>query len=171
MANAAYALLVLTTVAALALTPWTHGLWEPCHLAVYGAVVTVLVYGWARVSPTRSARAREIGVTAAFLAVMPVIYLARCLLFGPTPRGTWIAAELAGLFLYAGLAWLGLARSRWFFVLGIAAHGFGWDAWHLHRSAYIPDWYSGWCFAVDVAMSLYVATRVRGWDTPLSPAP
>jgi hypothetical protein len=171
MANAAYVLLVLTTAAALAITPWTHDLWEPCHLAFYGAAATVLVYGWARVSPSRTTRRWEIGVTAAFLAAMPLIYLARCLFFGPTPRGVWLALELVGMALYVGLAWLGLARSHWFFVLGIAAHGLGWDAWHFHRSAYVPDWYAIGCLVIDVAVSLYLWTRIPSWNRSASPTP
>ena len=96
---------------------------------------------------------------------MPASYRdAACYIAGGCCRGgdagLWI--EIAGFPLYAVLALLGLKRSPWFLVAGIAGHGVAWDAWHL-GSAYIPDWYALGCLLVDIGMSLYVAARIPAW--------
>lgn len=162
LGSAAFVLMILVTAAALASVPWSESVLEPCHLAFLATALTVLVYTWQRFWGTRVGP-WERGITAAFLAGMPLVYLGRYLLHRPAAGGPWLELELLGLAAYGGCAWLGLARSPWFLVVGIAAHGLAWDVWHFHRSAYVPDWYSIGCLALDVAISFYVATRIPRW--------
>ncbi len=107
--------------------------------------------------------ALERGVLALFLAGMPVIYLARWLMFRPADtQPAWLTVELVGLGIFGLLAVIGLKRSPWFLVVGIAGHGIAWDIPHL-TSAYIPSWYAIMCMLVDVGLGLYTAARIPAW--------
>lgn len=102
-------------------------------------------------------------VLAVFLAGMPVIYLERWLMFRPEDsQPGWLAVELAGLGIFGRHAVLGLKRSPWFLVVGIAGHGIVWDLSHL-TSAYVPSWYAIMCMLVDVGLGLYTASRIPAW--------
>ncbi len=150
------------TIAALYMVQGWSELSDPCILAsIAGGVTLLLMYvtrwrGEAGISLER-------GVLALFLAGMPVIYLARWLMFRPADtQPAWLAVELVGLGIFGLLAILGLKRSPWFLVVGIAGHGIAWDVPHL-TSAYIPSWYAIMCMLVDVGLGLYTATRIPGW--------
>jgi hypothetical protein len=155
----------LLMAAGLFLVPSWHGaLLDVCHHAAIAGLVTLLL-----LYVTRHLGARGIAIERAWCAIfllgMPVVYIVGWLTAAGGGTGTsWLAIELLGLPVYAALALLGLRRSPWFLVFGIAAHGVGWDAWHyaLH-SAYIPTWYVTACLLADVGLSLYLATRVRAW--------
>jgi hypothetical protein len=143
---------------------WRGAVFEVCHLAAIAGVATLVL-----LSVTRQLGARgvsiERGWSALFLIGMPVVYIVGWLTAANgRPSPTWLWVELLGLPIYVTLAWLGLRRSPWFLVAGIAAHGLGWDAWHyaLH-GAYIPTWYVTGCLLADVGLSLYLATRVPTW--------
>jgi hypothetical protein len=150
------------TGAALCLVQGWSELSDPCTLAsIAGGVTLILMY---------VARWRgdawipfERGVLALFLAGMPVIYLARWLMFRPADsQPVWLAVELVGLGIFGLLTVLGLKRSPWFLVIGIAGHGIVWDLSHL-TSAYIPSWYTIMCMLVDVGLGLYTAARIPTW--------
>jgi hypothetical protein len=145
--------------------PWRRGaLLDVCHHAVIAGAVTLLL-----LFVTRRLGARGIAVerawSALFLAGMPVVYIVGWLAArGGGASGAWLWVELLGLPIYSTLALLGVMRSPWFLVGGIAAHGVAWDAWHYALdSAYIPTWYVTGCLLADVGLSLYLATRVSLW--------
>lgn len=98
---------------------------------------------------------------ALFLAGMPVVYIARCV--AHRAGGAWLAVEIAGLLLFAGLAVAGWRHAPWLLAAGVAAHGIAWDAWHLAGSPYMPRWYAIGCLLVDVGVAGYVATRLGAW--------
>lgn len=150
------------TGAALYLVPHWSELSDPCTLAsIAGGVTLILMYvtrwrgdAWIPL---------ERGVLAVFLAGMPVIYVARWLFFKPADsEPVWFAVELAGLGIFGLLTVLGLKRSPWFLVVGIAGHGIVWDLSHL-TSAYIPTWYTIMCMLVDIGLGLYTASRIPAW--------
>jgi hypothetical protein len=153
--------LAVTTLALLWIVPefpLTH-LDNPSHWGVVGYAATLVVLLAYRLRGIRGSR-HEFSLLTAFLAGMPVIYIAAWLRYGGTTD--WLAIELVGLVLYWILAILGVTRSPWFLVLGIAAHGL-WDLGHYHRSEYVPDWYAVGCAAIDLAMGLYAAAQVQSW--------
>ena len=97
---------------------------------------------------------------AAFLCGMPFVYVAQYLTAANAKPGGWLWLEVAGIPIFATLALLGVKISPWFLVIGIAAHGVGWDSWHYRNSAYIPDWYSISCLLVDITIGAYAAVRI-----------
>lgn len=102
--------------------------------------------------------AAERFVLAAFLGGMPVVYFAQYLATdGNAQPGGWLWLELAGILIFVTLAVLGLKTSPWFLVIGIVAHGLGWDSWHYRNSPYIADWYSTGCLLVDITIGAYAA--------------
>jgi hypothetical protein len=162
------ALLVLvaaTVIASLGVpgASWRASPVDPCHLAVVGGIASTATLAVTR-SLGDSALAFERFIVAAFLFVMPLIYVGNFLLT-PAPGGStpWLFIELAAVPVYGALAVAGFRGRFALLVVGIAAHGIGWDAWHYSRSAYIPDWYSVACLELDVAMALYVAARIPWW--------
>lgn len=150
------------TLAALYLVRGWSDLSDPCILASIAGGVTLLAMYVTRWRGDDGIPL-ERGVLAAFLAGMPVIYLARWWMTGTAhTHPAWLALELGGLLLFGLLAVLGLRRSPWFLVVGIAGHGIAWDVPHL-TSAYIPTWYAIMCMLVDVGLGLYAATRIPRW--------
>jgi len=101
-------------------------------------------------------------VWAAFLALMPTVYLNSWWRSGGDRSDLWI--ELAGQVVFGGLALLGLRRSPWFLALGIGAHGVLWDLWHHGRAGFIADWYPLACLIVDVGAGLYIASQATAWQ-------
>ncbi len=128
---------------------------DPSHWGVIGYAVTVVVIG-ARVLGRLSA-ATERRWMVSFLIGMPLIYVANWRRFGGT--GGWLSVELFGVFLYGAVAWLSLRRSPWFLPVGIAGHGL-WDGAHYDKTDFVPNWYVVGCLVVDVAVAVYLATRL-----------
>ncbi len=161
----ALGLATILTVAALFMVPSWHGeLTEICRLAGIAAMVTILVLVGARFA----GRVRipiELTMSALFLAGMPLIYVIRWWeVRGGGGPSEWLWVELAGIPIYVGLTALGLRRSPWFLVAGIAAHGIAWDAWHwIFGSAYMSNWYSIGCLLCDVGIALYLVFRIPDW--------
>jgi hypothetical protein len=167
----------VTLAAATALTAWTlttvpswrGALADPCHQAAIAAAATIAILFATRRMGSRGVALERV-VMALFLTGMPLIYIASWLVTGGGGSGrAWLAIELAGLPVYAALALLGLRRSAWYLAAGIAAHGLGWDVWHLH-SDYIPRWYAIGCLLVDVGLALHVAARAATWRSSARPA-
>jgi len=151
--------------ASLVIVPSWRGQWlEICHLALIASAITL-----ALLFVTRHLGRRGIAIErascAAFLAGMPVVYVVAWLESGGGDISqAWLWVEIAGFPVYASLAVLGLVRAPWFIVIGIAAHGITWDAWHFaQHSAYIPTWYAIACLIVDVGLAVYLGTRVAAW--------
>ncbi|HWC19533.1 MAG TPA: hypothetical protein VG498_21150 [Terriglobales bacterium] len=168
--NAWRATQTIALIGASIITGWTlHQVpsWQvpadPCLIAAVATAVTV-IFLWLTLWLGESAMRFERVWFVAFLVGMPVVYVMRYLFAtGGSVVSSWFWVELMGLLLFATFAALGVKRSPWFLVLGITAHGFGWDSWHYRRLEYIPNWYAGFCMAVDFALGAYIATRVPAY--------
>jgi hypothetical protein len=107
----------------------------------------------------------ERNLLAAFLVLMPLVYVARYLFAsGGRAANQWFWVEIPGTAVFSALAVLGVKRSPWFLAIGMVLHGLAWDSWHYRNSTYIPDWYVIACLAVDLAFGSYVATRVPAYQ-------
>lgn len=159
----AFGVLVALTAGTQFLVPGWQRFWtDPCMWANVGAILTVVVLLVTRHLGDR-ARLFEVRWFALFLAAMPTIYVARLVLQGHASNHGWLLVETMGLLFYVSLAVLGL-KNHWLLVVGIAAHGIAWDAWHWYPpSAYMPSWYAILCLADDVGLALYAAARIPAW--------
>ncbi|MET0553727.1 MAG: hypothetical protein ABW221_11860 [Vicinamibacteria bacterium] len=141
---------------------WQNPFTDVRVLALVVAGATIVLLGVTRLLGGTGI-AVERGWMALFLAAMPVVYVVSFLTARQGPSAGWLAVELAGLALYAGLAVAGWRSSPWLLAAGVAAHGLAWDAWHLVGPSYVPPWYARGCLLVDVGVALYLATRVGTW--------
>ena len=155
-------LIVLSLVTAwtLYMVPSWQALGDPFLLGAVGGAVTVVCL-W--VTRWRGALKFERAWLAVFLVGMPLIYVMGWFVARDHAASSWLWVELLGLAIYAAFAVLGLKKSAWFLVIGIAGHGIAWDAWHYKDSAYVPDWYAVACLLVDLALGAYVAVRVPAY--------
>jgi hypothetical protein len=162
MDNVALAALVLSTGFSLLAVPDVHpgDLIEPTVQAAITTPIVLTVLLAFRLGGKPPVWERRL--MAFFLAVMPTVYLTSMAVHGGDR--TWLAIELAGQLAFAALALAGLRGSGWFLVAGIAAHGLLWDAWHLGRTSFMPDWYAIACLIVDVGWAAYAASRVAVWE-------
>lgn len=141
---------------------WDNAFTDPCKAASIFCGITVLFLFITRFIEQK-AKVFEPIAMALFLAGMPVIYILSCL----TKDGTslWLAVEIIGLPIYLLFTILGLKRSPWFLVIGIALHGLAWDIWHYSNSTYIPNWYAIGCLVADVSISIYISSRIPLWES------
>jgi len=155
-------LIVLSLVTAwtLYMVPSWQALGDPFLLAAVAGAVTVACLWLTR---WQGAMKFERAWLAAFLVGMPLIYVMGWFVARDHVASLWLWIELLGLAIYAAFAVLGLKKSPWFLVIGIAGHGIAWDAWHYKNSAYVPDWYAVACLLVDLALAAYVSTRVPAY--------
>jgi len=156
------AALTLSTSAATLLVP-DLTLAALAHPAWSAAVSTPLLFTLIVVLRGRGRRGTSLEryVFAAFLALMPWVYVGSLLFTGGSAEWLWI--ELGGQLIFAALAVAGVRSSPWFLVAGIAAHGVLWDAWHYGRTPFMPDWYAVACLIIDVGWAVYAATQVQAW--------
>jgi len=132
---------------------------EPPYFAVLGDIsITLLLVGLRFMRPRKTRL--ELGLLAAFLASMPLIYTWAAAL-GADAGG--VRVEAWGVLVFWFVAYQGLKRPLWL-ALGIAAHGVAWDVWHWHRCAYIPSWYALGCSLADFGIGIYVATEQRTYE-------
>jgi hypothetical protein len=143
---------------------WQVSALDPCRLGAIGGALTV-AFLWVTFGVGPRALETERRVLTVFLIAMPIVYVAQyALTMGRVATGrAWV--EFGGIPLFGTLAFLGLKRSTWFLVVGIAGHGLAWDAWHYRNSTYIPDWYSTGCLLLDVTIAVYVAATIRPGST------
>lgn len=151
------------TAYALSIVPnWQGFAGDPCLWAAVGALNTLVLLVALRWCPAHWQWLEPLAA-ALFLAGMPLIYLARCIVVSPDVPFAWVAREIFGVVLFVGLAWFGYRRSPWLLVAGIAGHGLGWDIWHVSDSHYMPSWYARACLYLDVALAGYCALRIPYW--------
>jgi hypothetical protein len=127
---------------------------------VVGALLAGLFVLVARLALGR----RENVALAAGLVVAALIYLAAALesVIGSLQAvgGISVPLEVAGVAVFALLAFLGLRVSPWFLAIGWAAHVL-WDVW-VHPGGsfgFLPDWYPPLCIGFDLVVAGYVALR------------
>lgn len=90
------------------------------------------------------------------LTVTALIYVVFGLFSGAV---SWILLELAGVPVYAALAWLGLKKSGWYLAAGWALHPL-WDAGlHGASTPFVPYWYIGGCLGFDLLVAGYIGFR------------
>jgi hypothetical protein len=156
----------MVAIGAFLIPTWEGALFDVCHHAAVAGIITIVVYAVARMLGSRGAMIERVW-SAVFLAGMPVVYIVAWIATGGAGTGSArLVLELGGLIAFGGLAWLGIHRSPWFLVFGIAAHGLGWDAWHhAVASGYIPGWYVTACMLADVGIALYLAARIPAWKS------
>jgi hypothetical protein len=167
----AFVVAVILSLLGIAGVPsWSHPLKDACELATLLGGLTLVVLFATRFMG-RFGVAFERQWLAVFLAGMPVVYLASWLASTSSTRHVtwfWLGIELFGLVMFGTLALLGLMRSAWYLVVGIALHGLAWDSWHYLADAqewtsgptYVPAWYARGCLLVDVGIALYLAARL-----------
>jgi hypothetical protein len=159
--------LVLSTCLSLLLVPdITPANWyEPTILAGVGTpLVLATLVGW-RIE--RAPVAWERMLLAAFLFLMPTVYLSSLALHGGSRD--WLTTEVIGQALFATIALIGW-RVPWVLAVGLASHGLGWDSWHHGRTQFIPDWYTIACLMVDVGYGVYALSRLPAWNADVAPA-
>ncbi|HET7452472.1 MAG TPA: hypothetical protein VFL12_07010 [Thermoanaerobaculia bacterium] len=154
---AAFVLLFAATYYAVFVLPPRSALYDLSSveaLAGWATVAVAIALLVLRLLPGRRLRL-ERSIYAAFLAAMPLIYLAASF---QRQAGPAIGIELAGTAIFVGLAFFGYFRSFVVLGWGIAAHGVGWDLWH-HGSSYISPWYPFACMVIDLALGFLVITQ------------
>jgi len=156
-------LLVLATMAALALVPdWPHrNLTDPNYWAVVGFLVLVflvLARGGGSWNPG-SANRRTI---LAFLVLVPVVYVADWVRFGGSHLELGI--QIGGLGFWVFLA-VTARRSDIALWLGCVLHAL-WDATHFGRVSFVPEWYAAACLAADVGLGAFVLIHLREIPRP-----
>lgn len=153
--GALVSILLSTQIALLLVPDLTRAtLLHPTFAAVLTAVLLLV---W--LLALRPAPRDELRALAAFLFLMPTVYLAAFALdWFLNGRGelVWLMIEAAGQIVFAVFALLGVRRGPGWLAAGILLHGIGWDLWHYGLTAYMPDWYALACLAVDVGWSIYV---------------
>jgi hypothetical protein len=104
----------------------------------------------------RARKAAEARVLALGLVVAALIYVGLAL--GGKGR-EWLVIELAGVGLFASVAWLGLRASRWWLAVGWVAH-VTWDVGlHLDRAqAVVGAWYPLLCVGFDLVVAGFVVS-------------
>jgi hypothetical protein len=148
----------LATAIALAGAPsWQNLATDVCLLAGVLAAATMTLL-WITRFLGAAGRRIERAWLAAFLAGMPLVYLASWLVHDGHNR-LWLGIETLALPVFVLLAVLALKRSPWYLAGGLLAHGLLWDAWHL-SGLVVPAWYARGCLLVDVALGAYVISRI-----------
>lgn len=98
---------------------------------------------------------------AVFIAAMPTVYLAAWAL-GDRQQGA-LVLELVGQLLFASIAWLGYRHAPVWLVVGFAAHGLAWDAWHRH-AGFLSDGYAVACLVFDLGAALYLFSQLPRFE-------
>jgi hypothetical protein len=129
-----------------------------------GAAGGALFVGAACALPRRT---RGILVVGLFVAALFYVYFAARARVSPA----WLAAELAGVALYGGMALRGRRGSPWWIAAGWALHPI-WDV-ALHYlgpgRAFAPAWYATLCLTWDLVVAAVIAYQVlRGSGTGIA---
>jgi uncharacterized membrane protein AbrB (regulator of aidB expression) len=110
----------------------------------------------------------EVHLLALGLVVAALSYVALAL---AGADGRWLALEVIGLALFAGLAWLGVRVSLWWLALGWVAH-VGWDiGLHLDRTQpVVGGWYPLACVGFDLVVAGFLLSVAQTPRPPRAPA-
>jgi hypothetical protein len=124
-------------------------------LLLAGAVGGALFVGTAFALPRRTR-----GILVAGLVVAALFYVYFAVRARASPA--WLAAELAGVALYGGIALRGRRGSAWWIAAGWALHPV-WDV-ALHYlgpgRSFAPAWYTTLCLTWDLVVAAVVAGSV-----------
>ena len=153
------ALVFLATISLYPLVPDNplNHLDNPNYWGVIGYVTIFVTVVTLRVYEGLSNESERLVLTV-FLAGMPLIYVADWIRFDG--MSLWIIVELAGLSIYAIIAYLSTKKYFILLPIGLAGHGL-WDLLHFNQGLYVPNWYVLACAIVDCAIGFYVYARFR----------
>lgn len=111
------------------------------------------------ISATWRAQSRENLIFAGGLVVAALLYVLFALAGGAS--GSWLLLEIAGVFPFALLAWLGVRGSPLWLALGWLLHVV-WDTGlHLGAGApgFVPPFFPTFCIGFDLVVGGWVAAR------------
>lgn len=97
-----------------------------------------------------------------FYPVVLIVIEAYYLLFAAMAKSTnALLTEVLPMFLFTATAVLGFRRTAWIVVAGLMLHG----VFDSIRHAVIPnpgapEWWPGFCLAIDLAMAVYLAVLI-----------
>jgi hypothetical protein len=131
---------------------------NPAHFATLGGLISVVVFTITSIWPPKDPKFAR-SLVAQVLASMPVFYLWAALRSGTQQD---VLIEVAGLFIFVGLALYGYVKSPMILGLGIMAHGLFWDSWHHKHSVIFDSWYPPACLVFDIAAGIVVIARFAG---------
>jgi hypothetical protein len=100
-------------------------------------------------------------VTAWWLLLAAVVYLAWGTARGELGQRRWLTAQTAGVLGFAAVAIaavaVDLADASRVLAAGWIAHA-GWDAVHHHHDRVVPRWYAEACMVVDLCLAALLLT-------------
>lgn len=164
--KAPFALLILATIAALAVIPDLphRHLDDPSYWGVVGYAVLFVLLAF-RVDQSWAPGRANRRLIVLFLVALPVVYVANWFRFGGS--GFELGIQLAGLAIWLAAA-ATARRSDLVLWTGCAAHAV-WDGLHFGRVDFVPDWYVAACLAIDVGLGAYVLMGLREWRAAMTP--
>jgi len=104
------------------------------------------------------------------LILAALVYVGFALCLGGT--GNWIGIELGGVVLYGVIAYMAKGRRYAILALGWGLHIL-WDVL-LHSGGhptYVPHWYPGVCIGFDIAIALYIGSKLLNTSTSQTVSP
>jgi len=137
-------------------SPFLHPVIPP-YFSMINCVLFAVLFAIMRLMQRRNLKLERL-LLAFFLGGMPVIYLWSALL---QEDKSGVVVEVAGAFIFMGLAAWGFKRSPLILGLGIVSHGMAWDIWHHNHSVYMENWYSVGCLIIDIALGFLVLTQLK----------
>lgn len=100
-------------------------------------------------------------VTAWWLLVAAVVYLAWGSARRQLGQRRWLTAQTAGVLAFAGIAIAAVAAdldtARYVLAAGWIAHA-AWDLVHHHHDRVVPRWYAEACMVVDLCLATLLLT-------------
>jgi hypothetical protein len=154
-------LLLVFSAAALREIPgeaWRTPFGSPCHFATVAGLAAAIGLTVTSLLGDRGLAVERV-ILSLFLGAMPLVYVASWFASPPASLAR-LGIEVLAVPLYGSFAVLGLRGSRWWLVVGIAAHGLCWDAWHDTANGVVPEWYAMACLVLDLGIAAYAAARI-----------
>ena len=110
----------------------------------------LIVFLWRRTEQSR----RVLLSISLMVAVLIYIVFAGAGLVTGKADSFWMVTELAGIFLFGPLAYLGWRKGLFYVGAGWAFHIF-WDLVVHNNEAFVPAFYPGLCFGFDLVVALF----------------
>ena len=97
-----------------------------------------------------------------FYAVVLIVIAALYLLFATMAKSTSsLVAETIPALVFVAMATVGVRKTPWLVVAGLALHGV-FDFFHhtMIANPGVPVWWPGWCLSYDVVAAAYLAALI-----------